>query len=231
MKPVTFAAGPISAVGLPWEIFQVTDLTDHVIDLYTKSGDVFDYASYFILSPDYNVGFIVLAAGNDTTELTELLADVVTEAIFPALETATRQQAQATYAGTYKSTEKGVDSEIILTTQPGKPGLKVEKWLSNGTDTLAVLYESSEIDIRMYPTNLVQQISSTSTRVAYRALVGYLSPPQASGVVSQDLATWQDIDGIVYGNVGLDEYVFEVVNGKAVSLTPKALRITLRKST
>ena len=113
MKPVTFTESATGAVGMPWEIFRVPDMTDHVVDLYTKTGDVFSYSSHLVLSPDYNIGFIVLAAGNDTTSVVEQLGDTISEAIFPALEKAARQQAHDQYAGTYKSTDTNVDSSII----------------------------------------------------------------------------------------------------------------------
>ena len=38
MKPVTFTSSITAAVGMPWEIWRVPNLTDHVFDLYTKVG-------------------------------------------------------------------------------------------------------------------------------------------------------------------------------------------------
>lgn len=67
MKPVAFTEATTSAMGLMWEIFRVPDLlNDHDFDLYTKTGDLFSYSSHLLLSQDYNVGFIILTAGNDT---------------------------------------------------------------------------------------------------------------------------------------------------------------------
>lgn len=229
MKPVTFTSNALSAVGMPWEIFRVPDMTDHVFDLYTKAGDVFSYSSYLVLSPDYNTGFIVLVAGDDTTNVAALVADTVTAAIFPALEEAARQQAHEKYAGTYRSAEKDLDTEIVLLTQSGLPGLKVDRWISNGTDTLDILEGTTKLDIRLYPTNLEQDLSAAKERIAYRSITEVLGNEPKGGVFTSRCDTWTSVDSPVYGNVALDEYVFEVDGGKAVTLTPRALRTTLKK--
>ena len=41
--------------------------------------------------------------------------------------------------------------------------------------------------------------------------------------------TWASVGSPMYGSVSLDEMVFTVENGKAVSITPKAWRITLER--
>lgn len=138
---------------MPWEIARASSLLhDRTLDLYTKTGDVLAYSAHLILAPDYNVGFAILAAGNDTVTVRSLLAEVVAAALFPALEKAARQQAHSKYAGTYKGTDdSGVEFEVMLATQPGLPGLKVEKWQVNGIDTFAQLtgVQADELDVRL----------------------------------------------------------------------------------
>ena len=118
---------------------------------------------------------------------------------------------------------------IRALSQAGKPGLKVDKWISNGTDSLELLYGTTELDVRLYPTNLVRQTSSTTERISYRSVIETLDTRPDGGIFSSECIGWLVADGIRYGNVGTDEYVFEVENGKAVSLTPRALRRTLMK--
>ena len=51
----------------------------------------------------------------------------------------------------------GLNSSITLSTDPTKPGLGIEKWISNGTDflgTLGSLLGSDILAARLYPTEL-----------------------------------------------------------------------------
>lgn len=208
---------------MPWEIWRAPNLvTDHLLDLYTKSGDLGLYSTLIVLSPDYNVGFVVLVAGNESTTVTELISDTVAATIFPALERTAQQQAQAKYAGTYTSTEKGVDSKIELSTQQGLPGIHVDTWISNGTDITKALAEfvgdPAGLDIRLYPTGLVQTTGAASERIAYRAVFETLDTAPDGGVFSPDCISWVSVDSFVYGNVGVDEFVFEVEDGKVTGL-------------
>ena len=189
----------------------------------------------FVLAPDYGVGFVVLVAGNDTTDTVQYLADSVTASIFPALENTARAQAQQTFGGTYNtSTAAGLASNITFSTKPGQPGLVVESWYSNGTDFLQVIAEmegaTTEVDVRLYPTGLVQQTSSNTKRIGFRAVFESTDTAPDGGIFSPDCTTWVTVDSPRYGNVGLDEFVFEVEDGKAISVSPRALRVTLERS-
>ncbi|KAF2731271.1 beta-lactamase/transpeptidase-like protein, partial [Polyplosphaeria fusca] len=64
LKPTSFTSTMMGAVGRPWEIYRVSDtIPDHIVDLYTKGGDVGQYRSILALAPDYNIGFVVAVAG------------------------------------------------------------------------------------------------------------------------------------------------------------------------
>lgn len=234
MKPSTFTSNIRASVGKPWEIWRSTNLTDHAVDFYTKSGDVFSYSSMFVIIPDFDVGFVILAAGNSTTSTTEQLTDIVAANIVPALEDLARAQSQQKYAGTYASTNSSLASNITLTTQPGQPGLIVQGWYSNDTDFLQAIagFEKATtgVDVRLYPTGLVQQVSPTMQRISYRALFESLSTNLDGGVFSADCETWASTDLYTYGNVGIEEFLFEVENGKVVSISPRVLRTTLKKT-
>ena len=115
MKPDTHTSYGPASVGKPWEIWTVTDLTSHLFDLYTKSGDIYAYSTLFVLSPDYEVGFVVLAAGEDTHATAQYISNLVAASVFPALEEAARHQSQENIAGTYVSTEGSNASSTITT--------------------------------------------------------------------------------------------------------------------
>lgn len=231
LKPVTFTSRAVGAVGMPWEIYRVADLTDHLFDLYSKSGSLYTYASYLVLSPDYNVGFAALVAGNETDSTVEQLADTVTAELFPAVGKATRELADAKYAGTYTSTDDTLNSTLTISTQEGEPGLVVSGWISNGTSmdvSLAkILGAEAGVDVRLYPTRLVADLSSTK-RVGYWAIFEDLGSEPDGGVFDMSCATW--ISGLgTYGSVDISEFAFEVEDGEVVSIEPRTFRAVLAK--
>jgi len=62
LKPFTSTSNLRNAVGRPWEIYHYGNSpTDPVIDIYTKTGSIGRYSSYFGLVPSHNVGFVILA--------------------------------------------------------------------------------------------------------------------------------------------------------------------------
>ena len=72
LKPFASTSNLRNAVGRPWEIYHYSATpTDAIIDVYTKSGTVGKYSSYFGLVPSYDVGFAILAvdSGNEAPDL------------------------------------------------------------------------------------------------------------------------------------------------------------------
>ena len=62
MKPHTHTSQFSLSVGAPWEIRRVVLPSENrIIDVYTKTGDIFAYSSIIALIPEYNVGFSILA--------------------------------------------------------------------------------------------------------------------------------------------------------------------------
>jgi len=186
-----------------------------------------------VLAPDYRVGFVVLAAGNHTTATVEYLADSVAASVFPAVEDTARAQAQETFGGTYTSAVAGLASNITFATRPDQPRLVVESWYSNGTDFLLAIAgvegATAGVDVRLVPSGLVQQLSSNTQRVGFRAVIERANTVSDGGIFSSDCSTWEMVDQPTYGNIGLDELVFAVDDGKVVSVSPRALRATLKK--
>lgn len=230
MKPASHTSSLTYAVGAPWEIFSFQE-QGRVIDLYTKEGDVGNYSAMLALSPDHNVGFTILAAGVDKVAS---LSDVVASAIIPALEQAGKEQADKTFGGTYSSSgDSKLNSSITITTDGG-PGLKVECWISNSTDMFELIMplvgapQLSDVSVRLYPTGL-----KSPSQVSFRAVIQSLSSSSSSiGPFTRSCSTWETVDTFHYGNVGVDEFVFQLdqTTGEAVSVSPRALRVSLSET-
>ena len=235
MKPVTFTSSMTQAVGMPWEIVRVDNMADHVFDLYSKEGDLVTYSSYFVLSPEYNVGIAILVAGDETSSTVEQLVDTVTAGLFPAVAATAKEQAATKYGGTYTSANATLNSTLTISTEDANPGLVVTGWISNGTSIdvpLATLFGvpvgTTGFDIRLYPTGLIQQVTPTRQRVGYRTVFDLTSRKSDGGAFDPICASWVSGSG-TYGNVGIDEFVFEVEDGLVISIEPRAFRAVLEK--
>lgn len=85
MKPFSSTLNLRNSVGRPWEIYHYGDLaTDPVIDIYTKTGTVGRYSSYFGLVPSHDVGFAILAVdqGSDAPDLNAYADITIGKSIF-----------------------------------------------------------------------------------------------------------------------------------------------------
>ncbi|CAO2650239.1 Nn.00g015310.m01.CDS01 [Neocucurbitaria sp. VM-36] len=223
LQPTAFTSSLIGAVGRPWEIFRaVVGLPENnrVVDLYTKAGNVAGYGANFVLIPDYEVGFVVLHAGQ-RGRVPYAISGVITDELLPALEEAARIEADAAFAGTYTASD-GLNSTLILSTTSSIPGLRIDQWISNGTDILATIFKSPEY-IQMYPTNIKSKDGNQhSWRSSYISLDD-IGPFSAC-------PSWGALDRPKYGVYGLDEFVFHLdEDGKAVGVEPKALKIVLAR--
>jgi hypothetical protein len=237
MKPASHTSSLDFAVGAPWEIFSVHQ-SGRTVDLYTKAGDFGNYSSMTALSPDHNVGFTILAAGDGTTALVAALSDAITGEIVPALEQAGKEEASKTFSGTYASLPTTNSSITINTACDCAPGLKVERWISDSVDMFEVIARIvgvEDVAIQLYPTGL-RSPGPASSNVSFRAIFESSAPGQQAvkdaGPFTRSCSTWETVDRYVYGNVGIDEFLFEVdvATGDAVSISPRAVRETLPKS-
>lgn len=224
MKPRTHGSTMDSSVGAPWEIFSFDE--SRVVDLYTKVGDLGEYTAMLALSPDHGVGFTVLAAGKSSHESVALVSDLISTTLVPALEQCAKAQARKRFTGTY--TLKSANSSVTITEDDG-PGLNVSSWINNSgdiTDMLKKHYKSSEVSVRLYPTGL-----ESPGRISFRALMQALPTPDGPGPFSRSCSTWQYVDILLYGNVGVGEFVFGLDNnGDVSSLSPRAMRVSLPKA-
>ncbi|XXH01564.1 hypothetical protein Hte_007924 [Hypoxylon texense] len=239
LKPTALTADIREGISSPWGIRRIP-LPDgsRVVDAYSKAGSINVYMSLLVLLPDYDVGVAALLAGGWPGNANWDIADAIGAVLVPALEEAARGQADAAYAGTYAAADR--DSELVLSTDPARPGLGVEKWVSNGTDMIPVAvrytlnYNVTAPAIRLYPTGLETQATGEdgTRKVAWKAIIENLDAPDHSDdMFSTNCGTWVSQTTAVYADMPLDQFVFTVdATGKAVSVEPLALRATLVKN-
>ncbi|KAF9697184.1 hypothetical protein EKO04_004972 [Ascochyta lentis] len=224
LKPTSFTSSLLGATGRPWEIYRAVTNPQHnrVVDLYNKGGNLSGYGANLVLIPDFDVGFVVMMAGDAGTVGT-VISGVITDGLLPALDEAARLQADAAFAGTYVATN-GLNSTVKLTTTSGIPGLSIEEWTSNGTDLRRTAWWDDVERFQMYPTNIM---SGDGKEVSWRS--SYVSLPD-TGSPFDACPSCYAVDRPTYGIYGLDEYVFHLdKDGKAWDLEPKAQRIVLER--
>ena len=157
LKPVTSTSNLRNAVGRPWEVYHYSDAaTDPIIDVYTKTGTVGRYSSYFGLVPSLNIGFAILAADSER-EAPDLnaYADLTLAALVQIQELGYRE-VNETIVGAYHG--RGNATLSLQLTGPD-PGIAVSTLSANGTDWLSDIAEragiqSEYLDLRLYPTGL-----------------------------------------------------------------------------
>ncbi|KAE8136501.1 beta-lactamase/transpeptidase-like protein [Aspergillus pseudotamarii] len=223
IKPHAHTSSLEFSVGAPWEIVTLT--SPRTIDLYAKQGDLGMYSSMFALSPEHDIGFAILAAGDSTTKAVTLITDLTINTLIPAIESAAREEAKTQFAGEYSST----NATIKITTDD-QPGLKVTEWINESMDIMQLLVTNlglqnvSDLSVRLYPSGL-----KAPGRVGFRAVFQDVSEGDSGiGPVTRACTTWLSVDSIIYGNVGVDEFVFGVDgSGRALSVSPRALRVEI----
>ncbi|KAI8631782.1 beta-lactamase/transpeptidase-like protein [Xylariaceae sp. FL1651] len=242
LKPAATTAEIYEGVSLPWGYRRVplgapgTGLENRIVDAYSKAGSINQYASLIVLLPDYDVGFAALLAGGWPGNANWDMADAIGPILLPALETAAREQADGMYAGTYRAAGS-LNSSITLSTDPQKPGLGVDHWVSNGTDMIPVAirytlnYNVTGPSVRLFPTGLESGAAGGGTKVAFKAMIENTdAPDRRDKMFSTNCGTWVSQTVAVYADYPLDQFVFTIgSNGKVVSVEPLALRSTLEK--
>jgi hypothetical protein len=150
--------------------------------MYTKAGGTGLYATNFVLLPDYDAGFTVLARGSSAPLNVEIISEIITAAFVPALEAAAKEEANTVYAGTY-----GIRGTNMTIETDEYPGLGILEWNMNGTSVFDILGSSSfwtsespqsQFTARLYPTGLM---SRDGTQISFRAAYQRLPQVQDPG--------------------------------------------------
>jgi hypothetical protein len=239
LKPNALSSELIAGVGSPWGVRRIIipyANGKRVTDAFNKAGRIGHYSALLVLLPDYDIGFSIMIAGAEIPGNTNFnLADILGGYLVPALEASAREQAHAKFAGEYVDETR--NSSLVITTQEDRPGLGVDRWISNSTDmrTVAVVLQSgySPVDpsVRLYPAGLETVRPDGSKRVAFKAVFEDLNlPARPDSMFSTDCGTWVSFTGVTYGTQPLDQFVFEVdAKGNVVSIESLALRSVMKK--
>ncbi|KAH8660133.1 beta-lactamase/transpeptidase-like protein, partial [Xylariales sp. PMI_506] len=234
MKPVSFTSDVNVAVGAPWEIFR-TQVGNRTVDMYCKNGGLGAYSTLFVLIPDFNFGFVILTASglgeSLTTNYVWFLSEMIGSAVLPVLDEVARDQGNTTFAGHYSTNSLNSSLDIVVDEHPG---LRVTNWISNGTDFLDALLQvsggssvdGSYVDFRLQPNQLY-----SGTEIGFTGTWQVLPATIVSGPFSINCPAWGSVDTATYGNVGIEEFVFEIdsKSKKAINIQPKAFRISLAR--
>lgn len=141
IRPTTPTSDIIAGIGAPWGLRRIRigdeSIVNRIVDAYGKAGSINTYQSLMILIPDYEIGITALLAGEWPGNANWHMADIIGPKIIPKLEEVAREQADSLYGGKYTFTNENVtlNSTITFTTDPDRPGLGIENWISNGTDS------------------------------------------------------------------------------------------------
>ncbi|KAK6833475.1 beta-lactamase-like 1 [Apiospora arundinis] len=242
-----YSLGDASPGQLPWGVKRIPLSNgsggSRITDAYNKAGSINAYSSLIILLPDYDVGITVLLAGGWPGNANWNIADAIGETLVPALEEAARMEAGAMYAGTYSSNSSSdtnsasLNSTIVLSTESGRPGLGIDRWISNGTDMVPVAirytlnYNVTGPALRLYPTGLEKRNEDGSRKVAFKAMIQDRgATDHVSDMFSTNCGTWVGQTTAVYASMPLDQFVFHLdADGGVKSIEPLALRAVLEK--
>ncbi|CAI7564318.1 unnamed protein product [Penicillium glandicola] len=234
-KPVSHTSNPANSIGSPWVIYSAGSYPDtSMVDIYTvlsnEGNDESLYSSYLGLVPDFGVGFVILSADSEAPADLNAHADIIGDVVLEALMKSAVQQAAENFGGVYKASDL---NSTIAVEYDSLPGLYIQEFVSNGTDFRATLAElmgiakPEDLSIRLYPTQLVEDLSSGS-RQAFRAVFQDITELADSGTAT--CVSWLDLDKFHYGGRGLDEFIFSLdQSGQTVRVEIPALRVSLRK--
>ncbi|KAH7207360.1 beta-lactamase/transpeptidase-like protein [Fusarium oxysporum] len=240
MKPITHTADVHMSVGMPWEIrrtyIPLGRSGARVVDLYTKNGAIGLYTAIFVLSPDHEIGYVALIAGANRAYLLSYLPDLLAQTLLPAAENAARDTAVKRLAGPFK----GPKSQLTVTMDDT---LVVRNWTRGDVDVIAtqaaLTWPGLDVTtvLRLYPVGL-EGNKRMSFRGVFEARAVGESTAEAEtnatdaniGPFSGGCLSWGGVDSLTYGNIGVDDFEFEVDgDGNATGLTPRVMRETLEK--
>ncbi|KAJ5359494.1 uncharacterized protein N7496_011907 [Penicillium cataractarum] len=236
LKPVSHTSNPANSLGAPWIIYSDGDYPKtSMIDVYSilsnEGSNEGLYSSYLGLVPDYGVGYVILSA--DTVSPADLNAHAdYMEVVLEGIIKSSLKQAAQNFGGAYAASN--LNSSIAVEYDE-LPGLFIDSFISNGTDfheTLASLSgvsDATDLSIRLYPTQLIQQKGSGSKQV-FRAV--FQDKTELADAETATCVSWMNIDRLQYAGRGLDEFVFTLNSeGKVLSVEIPALDVILERKT
>lgn len=234
LKPVSHTSNPKNSLGAPWIIYSGGQYPQtSMIDVYTilsnEGANEGLYSSYLGLVPDYDIGFVILSADTVSPADLNAHADYMQVALEGMIKTSMKQAAQ-NFGGTYAASN--LNSSVTVKYDE-LPGLFVERFISNGTDfrkslaNIIGVVNATDLSLRLYPTQLVQQHGSESKQV-FRAV--FQDKTELADGGTPTCVSWLDLDKYQHAGHGLDEFTFTLsAKGKVISVEIPALGVTLER--
>ncbi|KAK5628829.1 hypothetical protein RRF57_004544 [Xylaria bambusicola] len=240
-KPLIQTGYLSTAVGAPWEIRYLTLSDNRVSQLYTKQGDEGNYHAALVLSPEHDLGWIVLTAGVPTADVASVrdtLLNVFGDYFLPMAEQQAAEEAKINFVGTF--VDEATNSSAVIEAGPSdSPGLLVRRLISRGVQVVGP--ESPLIQIygagqyaRLYPSSLratsLSKVGSGTydSRLGFRAT--FFNATEPGKVEDPCLYAWTALGAPTYGQVALDDWVFAMgEDGRAQSLDVRLLRLKMKK--
>ncbi|KAI0483464.1 beta-lactamase/transpeptidase-like protein [Xylaria cf. heliscus] len=245
LRPVTFSSDPVSSVGSPWGVRRLSlpsqNSTYQFATTFNKLGSIGKYSALLAVIPDFDIGFSIAAAGEMPASLVLDIADTLSNTYLPTLLGIARSHANTTYAGTYVSAERSLNSSLTITVDTEKPGLGVGPWVSNGTNLMGLVvalgqnisqdyWDDISPSVRLYPTGLWDATPDGGRKVGFKATFEDLALPEMTRPFTTDCSTWVSLSAVVYGSQPLDAFVFELdKEGTVIAVENSALRNRLLK--
>jgi hypothetical protein len=236
LKPVSHTSNPANSLGAPWIIYSDGDYPKtSMIDVYSilsnEGSNEGLYSSYLGLVPDYGVGYVILSA--DTVSPADLNAHAdYMEVVLEGIMKSSLKQAVQNFGGAY--TASNLNSSITIEYDE-LPGLFIENFISNGTDfhealaRLSGVSNSTDLSIRLYPTQLIQQHRSGS-RQAFRAV--FQDKTELADAGTPTCVSWMTLDRFQFAGHALDEFVFTLNSeGEVLGVEIPALDVVLKRKT
>lgn len=231
LKPHSHTASLRNPVGAPWEISRA-DVNGRLVDLYTKEGEILanSYSSHLILIPDYNVGFMVIAAGNVTAlnanaaiTTSGVVSNQIGDVVLPVADAIARSQAAAAFVGDYTSD----NTTMSIANDPALPGLSITKFEAAGQDLKQKVFAKAAA-VTLQPTNL-----RSGPNVAFRAISQYDQPDGVDGIVYPECTAWESVDFSHQQGLPSDLFVFTMrEDGSVDGVNPRGLgwQVVLKKA-
>lgn len=241
LRPLMQTGRLSTAVGAPWEIRYLTLPDQRVTQLYTKQGDLGTYHAALVLSPEHDLGWVVLTAGttgSSATGIRESLMNSFGRVFLPMAERQAEEEAGSNFAGNY--TDEATNSSATIRTGPsGSPGLLVTSLISHGVQIvgsgspLIQIYGVGQ-SARLYPSNLRATKAATCGSGTYDSRLGfratYFNATRPGEIQDPCLPAWTALGAPLYGQVALDDWVFEMrEDGQAEMLDVRLLRLRMER--
>ncbi|KAI0537084.1 beta-lactamase/transpeptidase-like protein [Xylaria digitata] len=241
LKPLIQTGYLSTAVGAPWEIRYLTLPNERITQLYTKQGDEGVYHAALVLSPEHDLGWIVLTAGTphaSATSVRETLMNSFGNLFLPMAEQQAKDEAISNFSGNF--VDQATNSSVVVQAGPSdSPGMLVTSLISRGVQVvgpespLIQLYGAGQY-ARLYPSNLRATSMSSNGSGAYVSRLGfratYFNATQPGQVQDPCLSTWTAIGAPTYGQAALDDWVFHMgEDGQAEFLEVRLLRLKMKR--